>query len=366
MFSDLISFYLKRHSGTESCTLDVLVIADENFSTSDLASFSIFKSVVFITNRWDIHNSIQAFSNSNADQSKIQSQFNDFDLSQFESVFDLCLYRISKERTVCHRVFNQLHSVLKSDGLFCVCGRKTEGIRGYHKKLANLYQDSSGIVKDGDQYYYSLTNSQKPIHSENLLDDKQYTELRELEINGFRFKTKPGQYGWNKVDAGSKFLMDTLLERPTFNFSVPIKILDLGCGYGYLSMRMLNATPENSARISICTTDNNAAAIDTCKANLAIYNETADIQTITSNCADTIEESFDIILCNPPFHQGFENDRSLTHSFLKGASNHLKPNGNAYFVVNSFIPLERLATDYFKYCSQLSNNKQFAIYKAGK
>lgn len=355
MFQELIAFYCSQYPSVVFNELKVIAIVDENFDEADIAVFSRFQSVAFITNRWDIYSFLK--------KQGATCEFSDFDVTHLNNTFDACFYRVSKERAVCHHVFNQALGFIKPEGILCVGGKKSEGTKGYHKKLTNLYEATTGVVKNGDFYAYNLKNN-VATHNEHLLDDKHYKDLRELEINAFSFFTKPGQYGWNKVDAGSKLLMDTLLESKALTTEAVQSILDLGCGYGYLSTRVLQDEHTRKCLTRLVATDNNAAAIRSCKENVSKYTNELSIDVITSDCADNIHEEFDVVVCNPPFHQGFENDRSLTHKFLKSAARHLVSRGKAYFVVNSFIPLEQLALDYFSNARILLNNKQFKLVSA--
>ncbi len=355
MFQELISFFCSHYSTKPFSELQVIGIVDENFDDTDLAKFACFKSTTFVTNRWDIFSALK--------EKNAVCYYGDFDFSQLSERYDACFYRVSKERAVCHHIFNNAIHFLKNDGILCVGGRKSEGAKGYHKKLTALFSESTGVKKNGDFYAYGLINNREPQEISRL-DDNNYTELRELEINGFTFTTTPGQYGWNKIDAGSKFLMDTIIASNAMNEKNEQSILDIGCGYGYLSMRLLNEPTLQNLLSRLVATDNNAAAIRSCKSNLAHHAQKLSIEVVASDCADSINEQFDSVLCNPPFHQGFENSRTLTHRFLKSAATHLKPSGRAFFVVNSFIPLEHLALQYFIYCQVLSNNKQFKLLEA--
>jgi 16S rRNA (guanine1207-N2)-methyltransferase len=77
---------------------------------------------------------------------------------------------------------------------------------------------------------------------------------------------------------------------------------------------------------------------------------------------------FNLILCNPPFHQGFSVESALTDKFLNSTQRLLAKKGTAYFVVNAFIPLESKAERVFaKHPSAtiavVANNKQFKVIR---
>ena len=58
-------------------------------------------------------------------------------------------------------------------------------------------------------------------------------------------------------------------------------------------------------------------------------------------------QKFDLVLCNPPFHKGFQHNKSLTEKFIKSARDHLQKTGIAFFVVNEFVGLETIGKSYF-------------------
>ena len=135
--------------------------------------------------------------------------------------------------------------------------------------------------------------------------------------------------------------------------------LDLGCGYGYLSLFAASLGIQH-----ITATDNNAAAI-LAITKTACENDT-NITAIADDCGASITQTFDIILCNPPFHQGFDIDSQLTEKFVATAKNRLNRHGKAYFVTNAFIAIEKIAEKHFASCKQLANNKKFKVLELTK
>ena len=67
-----------------------------------------------------------------------------------------------------------------------------------------------------------------------------------------------------------------------------------------------------------------------------------------------------------PFHQGFKTDSRLTEKFLKSAAQHLKPSGRALFVVNQFVPLEKLAQPAFARCDKIFEANGFKLVVLSK
>ena len=138
---------------------------------------------------------------------------------------------------------------------------------------------------------------------------------------------------------------------PDFNGK---RVLDLGCGYGFLSIASQHLNIKHNT-----LTDNNAAALISAQHNCRQLGLSAEI--IASDAGQQIDRKFDLILCNPPFHQGFSIDGDLTDKFLANAKRLLSTQGTAYFVVNQFIALEKKAQPHFKSIKLIAQNKSFKV-----
>lgn len=303
----------------------------------------------FFSNRCDIA--------THATQLGFNSQFNDFDLSAIPSgSVDHFFYRISKEKAISHHLINEAQRVLKPHGTLWLSGQKNEGIKTYIEKASILFGCAKNIQKNGPSYSSQICKKlSAPPTQTSLLDDFNYHQLREcISINEQPIFSKPGQFGWNKIDQGSAFLIQevsALLANQTTEFE---RFLDLGCGYGFLTIASLSIPIKNRV-----LTDNNAAALISARHNCTQLKLTADI--IESDAGQNIAGKFDLILCNPPFHQGFSVDDDLTEKFLVNTKHLLATHGVAYFVVNQFIPLEKKALPHFKTVALIAQNKSFKV-----
>jgi 16S rRNA (guanine1207-N2)-methyltransferase len=183
-------------------------------------------------------------------------------------------------------------------------------------------------------------------------------ELKKLDRNPIY--SKPGVFGWNKIDRGTELLLQTLPDiaeqyKPSYK-----KILDLGCGYGWLFLNLPSYCPENSLNHSqITATDNNAAAITCATKNAQLSDLT--IRVIADDCAQQLKEKFSLILCNPPFHQGFSHDQSLTAKFLQQIQQHLEVAGIAVLVMNEFISLPKQQLALFQEVTVYKKQQGFKI-----
>lgn len=325
-----------------------LLVSDENLHDAPLGELQN-RDVLLVTNRYDL------FERSRAQG--IDSEYSDFDLNHLaDGSFSQILYRVSKEKPVVHHIINQARRLLTAGGILTMTGAKNDGIKTYTEKTGHYFGDQQRPEKQGALYRARIRHL---TSTEPALDDQQYPLIRPcIAWQDKQLFSKPGQFGWNKVDQGSAFLAAHLkdffqgFDRP------PTRILDLGCGYGYLSVMAAQLTDAE-----ITATDNNAAAVASCRRNFTEQQIKGAV--LASNCGDSLTQLFDAVICNPPFHQGFDTDHGLTRRFLASCHRLLRSGGRALFVVNCFVPLERFAETDFD-VQKLDENRSFKLIGLSK
>ena len=335
-----------------------LWILDENLAPSDITQGAAKSKIplTLICNRLDLQQQLKT--------NKVTSTFSDFDFSGFEdNSVDRIFYRVSKEKTVVHHIINQAFRVLKPGGTLAIAGYKNEGAKTYIDKASKLFNGAISKFKGGQSSHFAVISKGSTSHGE-MLDDKDYAHTRSINTRSndrdFSFISKPGQFGWNKADKGSELLIQLLPEVIRKRHTPAETMLDLGCGYGYLSLMTASIDGLEMLDLQqITATDNNAAAILSCEENLKTTGKNYNV--IADNCAHGIRGRFDLVLCNPPFHQGFAVDNDLTRMFLEQAHKRLHAKGDAVFVVNQFIPLERKAQDLFGKITLLAEDNGFKV-----
>ena len=362
---------------SEVAHANCLILTDENgvHDLVDLQRLSTHHQITVISNRYDVAEKAKAI--------HINTHFNDFhvadhlftenpttEASATEKSNDIKIfaYRVSKEKPVTHHALNQLLTLTDHNSLLLVTGKKNDGIKSYVDNIKKLFKLEGELKKHGEDYLATLRlspekNTIEPITSTQKLNDNDYTQLRKITDVHFNrdyaIYSKPGVFGWNKIDQGSLFLADTLSAYENLTINDDTSALDLGCGYGYLSIFAASLGIQH-----ITATDNNAAALLAIK-KTALENNT-NITIIADDCGASITQTFDVIFCNPPFHQGFDVDSQLTEKFVTTAKNRLNRHGKAYFVTNAFIAIEKIAGKHFAACKQLANNKKFKVLELTK
>lgn len=323
-----------------------LWVMDDNPVLEDFIRLNGNKDIEILSNRYDIGQQMARLG--------LITHVSDFDFSALPA-YQRIVYRISKEKMLTHHVINAALRKLAPDGILYLIGGKQDGIKSIVKQAAELYQQEVSARKHGSAYLAEFSACADNLIDGARLPDASYTELRLVEHPLMSFHSKPGVFGWEKVDKGSQLLVSCLPKVMQYMKDVG-SVLDLGCGWGYLML----STADSDIAVRVAT-DNNVAAIDAARRNFAEAGLTVDC--VLDDAGSHIRQRFDLILCNPPFHQGFSVSDSLTEKFLANASRLSRRSTRAVFVVNQFIPLPSLSQKYFSECRQLAAADGFSVYE---
>jgi len=217
-------------------------------------------------------------------------------------------------------------------------GLKQEGIKTFIESAGGLFGNAQsrkvGTVYLGHALKYHAAPAPEP------LDSKHYSALRLIETPQLDFYSKPGLFGWDKIDQGSAFLVEQLPRILHGAARQPTSLLDLGCGYGYLSIMTRDLALERRV-----ATDNNAAALLAMARNAEYYALPVDV--VADDCGGQLAPGFDLILCNPPSTRASAwTAPSLTSSAPDPPP--VERAGHGCLRVNQFIALERAAQKYFR------------------
>jgi len=319
-----------------------LLIVDENLDPQKLQAVPGWQAM---TNRFDQQQALLA--------QGWQCSLSDFDWPAGNTT-NLVLFRISKEKAVVNHLINVAAEQLKPGARLILLGDKSEGIKSYAKNgQKRLNGDRSESKLGGESWRVELTVGKT---TGAPLDDQNYNQVREVaNVSEYSLRSKPGVYGWKKIDLGSLQLIDRLPSM--LGRELPVaseRVLDLGCGSGYLTLASC------SQATTITATDNNAAAIKATQATLQAAGLEAEV--CLTNAGEELASEYDLILCNPPFHSGFGIDYDLTDRFSKNAAKLLAAEGKACFVVNQHVPLKRIASSYFESVELDQDTGNFCTY----
>lgn len=147
-----------------------------------------------------------------------------------------------------------------------------------------------------------------------------------IQNKKFEFITDNGVFSKSKVDFGTDLLLNEFLKKNKNMKSEGIRILDIGCGYGVVSVILKSFYSEASVTLS----DVNERALELSEENLKKYNINS-YEIIKSNAFEKIEGKFDVILSNPPIRAG----KDTIFKIYTEAYEHLNKDGEFYCVIQT-------------------------------
>ncbi|RRD39297.1 class I SAM-dependent methyltransferase [Leptotrichia sp. OH3620_COT-345] len=147
-----------------------------------------------------------------------------------------------------------------------------------------------------------------------------------IENKTFEFITDNGVFSKGKVDSGTDLMLKTFIKDKKFKKKEKMNVLDIGCGYGTVSVILKSFYPFLHMTLS----DVNERALKLSEENLKNHN-IKGYEIIKSSVFDNISGNFDIILSNPPIRAGKE----IIFSIYEGAYEHLNLNGEFYCVIRT-------------------------------
>lgn len=151
------------------------------------------------------------------------------------------------------------------------------------------------------------------------------SEIREIPytINNYSFKflSDNGVFSKNKIDYASSFLVNVFLDN--HNDLEEKKVLDVGCGYGFLGIIISKITKAYVEMIDV-----NKRALHLCEINIKLNN--VNCITYLSDCYENVKNKYEYIITNPPIRAGKE----VVNSILLDARNYLEENGELWFIIH--------------------------------
>ena len=151
------------------------------------------------------------------------------------------------------------------------------------------------------------------------------SEIRELSYTfkntQFKFLSDNGVFAKNKIDYASSFLTTLFISaHPQLK---GFKVLDAGCGYGFIGITINKMTHADVDLIDI-----NKRALHLCERNLKINKANGNV--FFSDCYQSVKNKYDYIITNPPIRAG----KDVVMNILLGAKEHLNGYGELWFVIH--------------------------------
>lgn len=175
-----------------------------------------------------------------------------------------------------------------------------------------------------------------------------------LPEQGWRLRVDAGVFSRQQLDIGARFFLQHI---PA---GIEGDICDLGCGNGVIGMMALQQNP--AARLWSC--DESALALASARDNIGRIFPGREVRFHLGNGLDGLEQQFDLILLNPPFHRGHAVDDSVARMLFRHARRQLKPGGVLRVIGNAHLDYLTTLRRQFGKVTQVARNNKFIIHDA--
>ncbi len=284
-------------------------------------------------------------------------------LTHWKSLFDVDLAAIEEDsidaviyfppqREAKGRVFeliNGSYGLMKQGAKLFLGGRRDRGILSYASRVKELFGTCELVAKEGrDRLYVAIRNTEFPGAA--VVDTRIEFDVLDLPHGPYTFQSRPGVFSRDGLDPGTRLLIESS------EISSAARVLDIGCGFGAIGI--VAARMASAGQVKLV--DTNLLAVECANINLGI-NSISNAQAEIANGYDQFTtEKFNVILSNPPFHEG----RSTADIFIEGAASHLVPGGELRMVVMRPDPYVKGMNKNFKYVQKVCARDGYTVLRA--
>ena len=263
---------------------------------------------------------------------------------------NIILLKIPKSLALFEFQLSKLRESLKGDVPIIAAGMaKIMPPNFYEIFEKNCSSSEYSLIKKRARYYKGTLT---PLEKSNAPQKTSFSH------EGIKISSLPGIFSYGNLDQGTRFLLEHFprLDNPEV-------IVDPGCGCGILGIKAALTWPK----AKVTATDDSTLAVESTRlsANLNGVEENMDIRG-THIMEGISDESVDLVICNPPFHQQHHINLESGFAFIKESVRVLKKGGQLFMVANKYLGYEKKLNELFEGSLIIGQNKKYRVYMCRK
>ncbi len=274
-------------------------------------------------------------------------------LEPFQGVYDLVLVRVTKTLALLEEELIRLKPHLTPDSRVIGCGMTKQ----IHTSTLQLFERIIGPT------HTSLARKKARLifATPDLTlsaSESPYPIVYSLPDYNLRVVNHANVFSRDSLDIGTRFFLQHLPSRQDCR-----DLVDLGCGNGVVGSVAADRHPN--ARIQFV--DESVMALASARETYRGSGRKNPASFVLGDgLSEADSESCDLVLCNPPFHQGNVIGDEIAWRMFQHSRRVLRPGGELHIVgnrhLNYHIKLKRL----FGNLQQVAANRKFVILKSIK
>lgn len=225
-----------------------------------------------------------------------------------------------------------------------IVGENQGGIKSVPKHLKGAYQ----VTKIDSARHCALFEI-KPLDAQT-----KESHWQNYQIGQFTIWNLPGVFSLNRLDTATQLLID---QAP----KIVGTVLEFGSGSGVLANHVAHLEEVRS----VITVDNDLLAVQSARRTFQQNQVDSKAKAIWSDgLSQLTPEKFDVIISNPPFHQGIRTAYRASEEFFAQASQWLNSDGQLTWVANEFLNYEKIVEKNFQSVQLVCKKNGFKVFVA--
>jgi 16S rRNA (guanine1207-N2)-methyltransferase len=272
---------------------------------------------------------------------------------------DIVAIRIPQEKMALVQLLFDAFRILEIGGTCYIAGANNEGIKPASKTIERIFGNSTLLAyESGNRIFSASKTSDLPADSEVFespyLPADSFREIdATLRGNDLKIFSRPGVFSWDHVDEATQILADHI------DIQAHASVLDLGCGSGPLGVV---AAMLGAGQVTFVDADVEAVRSAT---KTAQHAGLKNFRAMPSDVASAVlDERFDAVVTNPPFHVGKQTELSVPMQFIEESYEVLSPGGRLFLVANRTLPYETPIKHRFGNVSMIHDGRRFKVLGA--
>lgn len=280
---------------------------------------------------------------------------------------DVVAIRLPKGKQAALQLLWDAYQLLVPGGRVFLAGPNSEGIKTYLRHMQALFGNSRQVAfRKGTRVAVAQKMETLPATPAEFqapwLDHAHFEEFKIDAAGGFyTVCSRPSVFSWNRLDEGTRVLLECLTN-DTIAIGAEDAVLDLGCGYGIIGM----AAAIRARAGTVQMVDANMVAVEAARRSVAA-NGLHNCTVQQSDCGAAVRDlRFDVVLTNPPFHQGQPQQYDVAQQFIRDAAAVLKSGGRFYLVANHFLKYEETLEACFGNVQTVYRDSKYKVLSSSK